>query len=213
MNMNKDQTGDRLREVPASGPSDEDLMKRYQHGDAGAMNALIDRHDRQLFGFLYRSLGSRERAEDAYQEVFLKVVRSAEGYRPTARFAAWLYTIARHVVIDMARRDKYRETESLDQEVYEDGGVARVEMEPGHEPDPEAELTGYELQDSLERAISSLPAEQREVFLLRERSGLSFKEIAELTAAPLNTVKTRMHYALNRLRKVLADQGYMELKT
>lgn len=210
--MKKDQSGDQLRVLSPGEAADEELMKRYQHGDAGAMNALIDRHDRQLYGFLYRSLGSREKAEDAYQEVFLKVVRSASGYQPTARFAAWLYTIARHVVIDMARRDKYRETESLDAEAFSDGEVARVEMTPGEDPDPEAELTGYELQDTLERAIGLLPDEQREVFLLRERTGLSFKEIAELTATPLNTVKTRMHYALNRLRKVLSEQGYMVQK-
>jgi RNA polymerase sigma-70 factor, ECF subfamily len=209
----KQQFGD-LRPAPSSAPpSDEDLIKRYQNGDARAMDALIDRHHRQLFGFLYRSLGNRERAEDAYQEVFLKVVRSAPSYQPSARFAAWLYTIARHVVIDMARRDKYRETESLDQEVFEDGGVARVEMTPSDDPDPEEEVTGMELATTLEQAISALPDEQKEVFLLRERAGLSFKEIADLTKAPLNTVKTRMHYALNRLRKTLTEQGYMEQRT
>jgi RNA polymerase sigma-70 factor, ECF subfamily len=199
-------------EIGLSAPTDEDLMLRYRDGDAEAMNELVHRHDRQLFGFLWRSLSSREKAEDAYQEVFIKVVRSAPRYEPSARFAAWLYTIARNVVIDMARRDKLRVTESLDAEVFEDGGATRLDMVPSDEADPEAELGGMQLAELLEQAISDLPAEQREVFLLREKSGLSFKEIAKLTRAPLNTVKTRMHYALNRLRKTLAHQGYMEEK-
>lgn len=174
------------------------------------MNELVARHGRQLYGFLYRSLGHREKAEDAYQEVFLKVIRSASSYEPNAPFTAWLYTIARNVVIDQARRDRFRTTESLDEPAYEDAGVSRLELEPGDEPDPEARLRETELAEALERSIRALPPEQREVFLFRERTGLSFKEIAEITQVPVNTVKTRMHYALNKLRKDLIEKGLME---
>jgi len=181
-----------------TGPADEELMQAFARGDSEAMNELVGRHGRRLYGFLYRSLGARERAEDAYQEVFLKVVKSAPNYKPSSRFTAWLYTIARNVVIDQVRRDRFRVTESLDGPAFGDDGVSRVEMSPGDEPDPEEHLRGAELNDALEFAIGGLPEEQREVFLLRERAGLSFKEIAALTKAPLNTVKTRMHYALNK---------------
>jgi RNA polymerase sigma-70 factor (ECF subfamily) len=197
-------------EVSGSAVPDEDLMQRFGRGDAAAMEELVGRHGRPLFGFLVRSLGSRDKAEDAYQEVFLKVVRAAPGYQPRARFAAWLYTIARNVVIDMARRDRFRETESLDAPAFEDGDADRMSQVAGDDPDPEAVLRGREMQEALEAAIAALPGEQREVFLLRERTGLSFQEIADLTRAPLNTVKTRMHYALNHLRKALLAKGLME---
>lgn len=192
--------------------TDEELMVSYAEGDAEAMDELIDRHGSQLLGFLIRSLGSREKGEDAYQDVFVKVVRSAENYKPSARFAAWLYTIARNVVIDQVRRDKHRDAESLDQQAYQEGAATKLDLVPGEGPNPEEAARGMELAEKMEKAISGLPEEQREVFLLRERSGLSFKEIAEMTGAPLNTVKTRMHYALQRLRKEIAAQGYAEEK-
>ena len=189
--------------------SDEDLMRRFAAGEAEAMNEIVARHGRPLFGFLVRHTRSREKAEDAYQEVFLKVVKSAREYKSSARFTAWLYTIARNVCIDMARRDKYRETESLDDPSYEEAGVSRIETVADHGPDPEENLRGREMEEALEKAIAALPVEQREVFLLRERTGLSFQEIADMTRAPLNTVKTRMHYALNHLRRALLEQGLM----
>jgi len=194
--------------------TDEQLMARYaKKGDAEAMNEIIERHGGQLLGVLTRSMGSREQAEDAYQTVFMKVIRSAPNYKSSSRFTAWLYTIARNVIIDQARRDKYRRTESLDRQAYEDGAETKLDQVAGELPDPEENLRGTELARTLEEAIGKLPEEQREVFLLRERAGLSFKEIAKITDAPLNTVKTRMHYALNKLRKDLVKQGYMETGT
>lgn len=190
------------------GPSDEELMTRYQKGEVEALNELIVRHGRPLYGFLDRLTGSRERAQDAYQEVFLRVVRSAKSYQPSARFAAWLYTIARNHCVDLSRRARFRNTESLDDPISDDTETTRLDMVADDGPDPEANLRGAELSEALEAAVAALPGEQREVFLLRERAGLSFKEIAAVQKAPLNTVKTRMHYALNALRQALAGQGF-----
>jgi RNA polymerase sigma-70 factor (ECF subfamily) len=201
--------GESQKENNGNGPADEELMMRFKGGDADAMNEIIARHGGALFGFLVRQTGSQHKAEDAYQDVFLKVVKAASRYKPSAKFTSWLYTIARNVVIDMARRDKYRETESLDEPVFEDGNTSRVEATAGDNPNPEEEMRGTEIKEILEKAIKELPGEQREVFLLREKSGMPFKEIAKITGAPLNTVKTRMHYALNSLRKALQSKGYM----
>jgi len=191
---------------PLEGPSDEDLMKRFKQGSEAALEELIDRYGKQLYGFLCRQTGSRDRADEAYQEVFLKVVRGAKNYRSKSRFAAWLFTIARNVCIDMARRNKHRDTLPLDDPPAE--GRAYIETVPHSGPDPEENTRAAELGSLLEESLSYLSEEQREVFLLRERAGLSFKEIAEMTGAPLNTVKTRMHYAVNNLRKSLDAAGY-----
>lgn len=198
--------GDGLRQDAVS---DEELMIRYQGGDTAALEELIQRQGRALFGFLQRSLGDKARAEDAYQEVFIRVIRGAAGYSPASRFTAWLYTIARNFCIDQARRQYFRVAESLDDFVSEESGTSCLDTVASDEPDPEENVRAAELAQALEKAIAALPPEQREVFLLRERAGLSFKEIARLTRAPLNTVKTRMHYALNCLRKVLVQQGFM----
>jgi RNA polymerase sigma-70 factor (ECF subfamily) len=190
-------------------PTDEELMLAYQRGDASALEELIHRHGRPLFGFLLRLTGNRAKAEDAYQEVFLRVIRFAGSYQSSARFAAWLYTIARNLCIDQVRRDRFRAVESLDDPISEESETTRMETIKSDGPNPEENLRGQELAEALETALSGLPPEQKEVFLLRERAGLSFKEIAEMTKAPLNTVKTRMHYALNSLRKCLINDGFM----
>ncbi|MFO8056933.1 MAG: RNA polymerase sigma factor [bacterium] len=186
--------------------SDEELMDRFKDGSEAAFEELISRYGKQLYGFLCRQSGNADRADEAYQEVFVKVVRSAKRYKSRDRFAAWLFTIARNVCIDMARRDKHRQTEPLDDPSEE--GRSYIETVAHDDPDPEENTRAAELAALLEDSLSSLSEEQREVFLLRERAGLSFKEIAEMTGAPLNTVKTRMHYAVNNLKKSLAASGY-----
>jgi len=172
-------------------PGDDELMARFVGGDAGAMEELVSRHGARLFGYLVRTAG-RHRAEDLYQEVFLKVIRGAKSYRPGTNFTAWLFTIARNAATDEARKESLRRTESLDAPANPGPGAApRLDMQPSNGPDPEQKLTAVETSDAVERALVSMNPEQREVFLLRERSGMKFKEIAKLTGAPLNTVKTR----------------------
>lgn len=184
-------------------PADEELMALYQGGESQAMDRIIDRHGGRLFAYLVRLTGSREMAEDAYQDTFLKVIRAAPRYRQQSSFQAWLYTIARNTVIDMTRREKYRDAISLDAPAGNENETPRVETVASNSPDPEQNLVASEMARVLEEAIASLSPEQREVFLLREKSGLSFKEVSLVTGAPLNTVKTRMHYALGHLKKAL----------
>jgi RNA polymerase sigma-70 factor (ECF subfamily) len=198
----------RDRQKPAGSPGDEELMLRYQEGDVEAFNELVSRHGQTLYGFLVRLTGRRDRAEDAYQEVFLRVIRSATRYKPSASFTAWLYTIARNIVIDQARKDQRRAEESLDEPIGHESGITRLDMVADPGANPENQARGLELYEAVEKAIEGLSVEQREVLLLREKAGLSFKQIAKTTGAPLNTVKTRMHYALGHIRKALAGQGF-----
>jgi RNA polymerase sigma-70 factor (ECF subfamily) len=187
--------------------TDEELLAAFQQGDAGAFELLLRRHRAPLFTFLVRMLGDRERAEDLAQETFLRIVKGAAAWEHRARFQTWLYTIARNLCVDQSRRDRFRRTGSLDETMGEDDGrtVGDGVASDGVSPDRGAESA--RLRPLLERALLSLPAEQREVFILREQAGLPFKEIAELAGVNENTIKSRMRYALEGLRRALAEGG------
>lgn len=189
--------------------SDEQLMLAYKSGDARAFATLVHRHRQPVFNFILRYVGHRQRAEDVLQETWLKVVRSSSEWQPKARFTTWVYTIARNLCVDSARKESFRQADSLDAPVgAEDDGRSLGEAVPdeaGASPDRAAH--NVRLRPMLEQALLGLPAEQREVFLLREYQGIGFKEIAEVTGVNENTVKSRMRYALEGLRRQLEALG------
>jgi len=189
--------------------TDEELLAAYQQGDPGAFEALLRRHRAPLFTFLLRMLGDRERAEYLAQETFLRIVKGAQAWEHRARFQTWLFTIARNLCVDQSRRDRFRRTDSLDAE-GPGGEQAMVDSVPGREIDPGRGAESARLRPLLQRALLSLPAEQREVFVLREQAGAPFREIAEILGVNENTVKSRMRYALEGLRKALAAAGVSE---
>lgn len=188
--------------------TDEQLMVRFKGGDASAFEALLRRHQTPVFNFIARMVGDRARAEDLAQETFIKVIKGVGTWVEKAKFTTWLYTVARNQCLDSMRRETLRRAESLDAAAAGDeDGRALVETiaDAGAAVDRSADSA--RLRPLLERALAGLPEEQREVFVLREYSGLQFKEIAELTGAPENTVKSRMRYALEGLRKALVALG------
>ena len=186
--------------------TDEELLAAYQQCDVGAFELLLRRHRAPLFTFLLRMLGDREKAEDLAQESFLRIVKGAQAWEHRARFQTWLFTIARNLCVDQARRDRFRRADSLDQ-TGPDDEPPLVDSVPGREIDPERGAQSARLRPVLQKALLGLPPEQREVFVLREQAGVPFKEIAEMVGANENTVKSRMRYALEGLRKALAAAG------
>lgn len=185
-------------------------MLAFQAGDARAFETLVRRHRTPVYNFILRFTGQRARAEDLLQETWLKVVRSAPEYQPRARFTTWVYTIARNLCVDSARKESYRHAASLEassDSPHGEEGRALGEVLPDHGIGPERGAHNARLRPLLERALASLPEEQREVFILREYSGVPFKEIAEVTGVSENTVKSRMRYALEGLRRRLAELG------
>ncbi len=192
--------------------SDEGLFQRFRGGDAGAFEVLMRRHRAPVFTFLLRLTGDRPLAEDLLQETFLRLIGAAARWEPRARFRTWLYTVARNLAADEARRGAHRRSQPLDAPAGE-GGRALLDGLAGDDPGPERAAESAGLRPRLLAALASLPEEQLEVFLLREHGGVAFAEIAEITGAPLPTVKSRMRYALEALRRRLAEGGIVAEET
>jgi RNA polymerase sigma-70 factor (ECF subfamily) len=201
-----------LRTEPVADP-DAALMLAYAGGDAAAFNALYRKHELPVFRFLRRSLGADGDAfaDELHQEVWLAIARHAAGYAPRARFTTWLYGIARSKLIDhwRARRPDL----SLDAPLDGSGGDAdspegdatlreRLPAEPAAQPEVQA-LSRAQGAAFL-RAIEQLPPVQREVFLLHAEGELTLAEIGTLTGVGMETAKSRLRYALARLRTTLA---------
>jgi RNA polymerase sigma-70 factor (ECF subfamily) len=185
-------------------------MLAFKSGDARAFSTLVQRHRGPVYNFILRYTGHRQRAEDVLQETWLKVVRNSSEWQPKARFTTWVYTIARNLCVDSARKESFRKADSLDAPASHDESDGRsmgdlVADEGAQTPDRAAH--NVRIRPMIEKALESLPQEQREVFLLREYQGIGFKEIAEVTGVNENTVKSRMRYALEGLRKRLGELG------
>ena len=190
----------------AKDPPDETLMLRYQQGDRAAFSILVRRHQQPLYNFALRQVRVPQVAEDVVQETFVRVVQNAADFKHEARFTTWVYTITRNLCIDQLRKRALRKHPSLDESRGEEGdGPTLGEQTADPRASVEREATGTELKERIARAVDKLPDEQREVFLMREIANLPFKEIAEITGVPENTVKSRMRYALERLQEALAE--------
>lgn len=176
-------------------------MAAYQKGDADAFAALVTRHERPLWSFVRRFVGDRAAAEDALQEVYLRVVRGAGEWRPEAKVSTWVYTIARNVCTDLARRKKVRPLVA----VVESGEGAPADVVAGGDRGGEAAVMDREAARRIEAAVAALPVDQREVFLMREVMEMPFAEIAAAVGASEPTVKSRMRYALLKLRETLDE--------
>jgi RNA polymerase sigma-70 factor (ECF subfamily) len=179
--------------------SDEDLFHQWRQGDAGAFEELLERYRRPLFAVILRMVADRTMAEDLFQETFFRVLRNTADFDSARKFAPWLYTIA----VNLCRDHLRKKTRSP---------VTRGEPLPeaaAHD-DPEARARDHEFTQALEGALAALTPEQREVFVLREYAGLSFKEIAAADGSNLNTVLGRMHAAVKKLRAELAGFGEKE---
>jgi len=176
-------------------PEDSALMLRYRDGDVAAFEILYRRHKDALFRYLLRLCRQRAAAEDVFQEVWGKIIKSRENYRPTAKFTTFLYHVAHNCFIDYIRRNKRH------------GNTA--DIEPDSQPDggdcPEMLVEKSLARRRLDAALRSLPDEQRDVFLLYEEGGLGLDEIATITDCKRETAKSRLRYAVRKLREAMDD--------
>lgn len=191
--------------IPAT--TDEELLARYVKGDVRAFEQLLSRHRGAVYSFLLRSVRDPAAAEDLFQETFLRVVQRADQFTGQSKLTTWMYTIARNLTVDHARRMRHRRHASLDAPVAggESGSRTLVEQVQGADRGADRAAIEAQAKARFHEALDALPDEQREVFLLRQVDGLAFADIASILGVPENTAKSRMRYALERLQQALAE--------
>lgn len=175
-------------------PSDEQILEAVGRGDHDALGALYDRFGRIAYGLAFRILRDQALAEDAVQEAFLAVWRSADAYkRERAKPSTWILTVVHRRAVDLVRREERRRGEPLE-----------AAPEPTSGPVDE-DATLRERRVAVQAALTELPGDQRQALELAYYGGLTQSELAERLDVPLGTVKSRMFAGLGRLRELLAD--------
>lgn len=175
--------------------SDEALMLKYQRGDSSAFDTLYARHKDKLFAFLYRSHVDLSAIEEIAQETWLAVIRSSQNYRETAKFRTYLYAIAHRKLVDFWRRNRH----GMIEDSIDDQGRDLVDQQA----DPmQPASDAVDLSMDLLLALESLSKEQQQAFLLREE-GFTRSEIAVMTESNEETIKSRIRYATNHLKRML----------
>ena len=179
---------------------DADLMLRYASGDARAFDLLYARHKGPLYRYLLRHCRDRVVADDLFQDVWDRVIRNRKRYQVKAKFATFLYRIAHNCAVDQFRL-RSRRHDDQSEPVDESADILAA---PDTER-PERQLADAQFRAAFQVAMDGLPDEQRAVFLLYEESGLSLDEIGEITGVGMETAKSRLRYAVVKLRKALGS--------
>lgn len=192
----------RLALVTANSDSDEQLMSRYREGDVAAFEQLYGRHRGGVFRYVVRQVGLRSSAEEVFQEIWMKIISSRARYRVEARFTTFLYHVAHNCVVDHFRARTPLQLISLDDDADEAIQVAGPDRDQ-----PERAAALRQSATKLLNALALLPPEQREVFLLHEEGGLTLEEIASVTGTGRETAKSRLRYALVKLRQGIAHEA------
>jgi len=176
-------------------PEDSALMLRYKDGDTAAFETLYRRHNDALYRYLLRLCRHRATAEDIFQDVWGKIIKARANYRPTAKFTTFMYRVAHNCFIDHIRRNKrHANNTELEAEQYAD---------TSEQPDTIAERSLA--KERLVVALNELPEEQRDAFLLHEEAGLNIDQIASVTGSNRETAKSRLRYAVNKLRAAIEE--------
>jgi RNA polymerase sigma-70 factor (ECF subfamily) len=179
-------------------PDDSELMLRIQSGDEEAFEAFVGRYQKRLYRLAYASLGNREEALDATQEAFVKMYQARHRYRPEGSPGTWIHRILVNACIDRSRRRRLRRTVPLDEAA---GGRGWPPADPGGSPLKQQQRR--EARARLDRAMARLPERQRIVLVLRHSNDMSIKEISRVLDCSVGTIKSTLHRALGRLRKML----------
>ncbi len=184
--------------------SDDELIQRFISGDQSSVESLILRHKNKVYGYISMYIRDQALAEDIFQDTFLKVIQSLKAgrYQENGRFISWVMRIAHNLIIDHFRKEKQMNVISNDD--YESDIFNSKKL---CEDNVEDVIVKRQVIKDVRRLIQMLPEDQREVVILRHYTGLSFKEIADISNVSINTALGRMRYALINMRKLMEEKN------
>jgi len=216
MNKNRDESSKRAQEPGGSVASDATtvdpdddfrLVALAQQGDLHAYDALVTRHRGRIFAMIRNMIHQEADAWDLSQEVFIKAWHALPRFEAKAKFSTWLYRIAHNTVYDWARKRKIESAGEFNDEIFERERIDSASFTtPSGGESPDATMANGELRVKIQIALGKLSAEHREVVLLKDVQGLSYKEIAEAMSSTLGTVMSRLFYARQKLQALLKDE-------
>lgn len=186
-----------------SAVSDRELVAIAVHGFDGSFEELVRRYQRPISAYVYRMVGNYESALDLTQEIFIKVYNSLKRYRSEFKFSTWIYKIAHNAAVDHLRRNTTREQSLV---AGSEGDTYDLPIESAC-LSPEQESEQRERRVEIEAVVRALPANYRELIILRHSQDLSYEEIVEVTGLPLGTVKNRLFRAREMMRQQFVDKG------
>jgi RNA polymerase sigma-70 factor (ECF subfamily) len=185
-------------------PTDFELVQQFTSGNQQAIEVLIRRHHKRVFGYILLLVKNTAIAEDIFQDTFIKVIKSLQDgrYADNGRFVSWVMRISHNLIIDHFRKEKQMKM------ISKDTGTVDVFNSPRFsEKNVEEDMVYDQVLTDVRALVELLPEEQKEVVLLRHYAGLSFKEIAEQTNVSINTALGRMRYALINIRKIMQENN------
>lgn len=197
--------GNEISKPQRGSMTDTQLINSILDGDRSRFNALVWRWEKPLYNFILRYLGNKELARDVTQKTFIRAYRNLSKLRDASKFSSWIYQIASNLCKDEIKKRNHHQFISLDliQENSDENGLLlpeELQQSPAQQPD--MKVNQKQIRNIVQKALEQLPEEQRVVIIMKEYQGLKFKEIAEALNEPLNTIKSRMYYGLNGLRKI-----------
>jgi RNA polymerase sigma-70 factor (ECF subfamily) len=183
------------------------LIRAFQNGEKAAFDTLVLRYQDRVFNLCIRFLGDYHEAEDTAQDVFVKVYNSLKKFRFESSFFTWLYRIAVNSCKNRVNSLEFRFRKSNTRTDISDDALKGFERENMADPpsNPASELQNKEMMKILQKAINSLPSDQKAVVILRDIQGMSYEEITDITGFKLGTIKSRLSRARNSLREKLGD--------
>jgi RNA polymerase sigma-70 factor (ECF subfamily) len=182
--------------IMAEEPDDRALMSRYRNGDVEAFELLYSRHKGPLYRYFLRRGMHPEAASELFQEVWTRIIRSKDRYRPTAKFTTYMYQLAHNCYVDHVRLQARAPTHHSSTDIDPDG------ISGNQEDNPENQAAQSQLREQFRQALETLPEEQREALVLREEGGLSLADIATVTGVSPETAKSRLRYGVKKLREI-----------
>ncbi|MDR3219815.1 MAG: sigma-70 family RNA polymerase sigma factor [Dysgonamonadaceae bacterium] len=184
--------------------TDEELVVAYAQGNNSAFDVLLNRHENNVYSYIYFIVRNRELAEDIFQETFVKAIMTIKQgrYTENGKFRAWINRIAHNLIIDNYRQEKNEQTISNDDcemDLFNNAKLSEGTIED--------EMIRSQILSDVKRLINYLPDNQKEVLILRYYQDLSFKEIADITGASINTALGRMRYAILNMRRMAEEKN------